>query len=112
MGAARPSFLALITCAATRQNDVVTPKELLDAVMSKNSNERKPSAHDTLAEELKRYIQLFRADGSQSFRLKSQKTDETGGLDKQTASETIERNRLRLAEMQERLYDAGHWRCC
>ena len=67
------------------------------------------STHDTLAEELKRYIQLFRADGSQSLRLKSQKTDETGGLDKQTASETIERNRLRLAEMQERRYATGHW---
>ena len=38
--------------------------------MLKNSNERKPSTHDTLAEDLKRYIQSFRADGSQSFRLK------------------------------------------
>ena len=77
--------------------------------MSKNSNERKPSTHDTLAEELKRYIQPFRADGSQSFRLKSQRTDETGGLDKQAASEIIERTRVRLAEMQERLYAMGHW---
>jgi len=76
--------------------------------MSKNSNERKPSTHDTLAEELKRYIQPFRADGSQSFRLKSQRTDETGGLDKQAASEIIERTRVRLAEMQERLYAMGH----
>jgi polyphosphate kinase 2 (PPK2 family) len=64
---------------------------------------------DTLAEDLKRYIQPLRADGSQSFRLKSQKNNETGGLDKQTASEIIERNRVRLAEMQERLYAMGHW---
>ena len=31
--------------------------------MSKNSNERKPSTHDTLAKDLRRYIQPFRADG-------------------------------------------------
>ncbi len=77
--------------------------------MPKISNERKSSVHDALAEELKRYIEPFRADGSQSFRLKSQRTCETAGLDKRTAAEIIERNRVRLSEMQERLYAAGHW---
>jgi PPK2 family polyphosphate:nucleotide phosphotransferase len=76
--------------------------------MPKSSNGRKPSTHETL-EELKRYIEPFRTDGSQSFRLKSQKTRETGGLDRQTATEIIERNRVRLAEMQKRLYAAEHW---
>jgi polyphosphate kinase 2 (PPK2 family) len=77
--------------------------------MPKSSNGRKPSTHEILAEELKRYIEPFRTDGSQSFRLKSQKTCETGGLDRQTATEIIERNRVRLAEMQKRLYAAEHW---
>ena len=77
--------------------------------MPKSSNGRKPSTHETLAEELKRYTEPFRTDGSQSLRLKSQKTCETGGLDRQTATEIIERNRVRLAEMQKRLYAAEHW---
>jgi polyphosphate kinase 2 (PPK2 family) len=77
--------------------------------MPKSSNGRKPSTHETLAEELKRYTEPFRTDGSQSFRLESQKTCETGGLDRQTATEIIERNRVRLAEMQKRLYAEEHW---
>src|SRR5437868_4716722 len=73
--------------------------------MPKSSNGRKLSTHETLAEELKRYIEPFRTDGSQSFRLKSQKTCETGGLDKQTATEIIGRNRVRLGIFNRSYYE-------
>jgi len=63
----------------------------------------------TFAGELKRYVAPFVADGSQSFRLVSHKTDEKGGLDKAAAQELIERNRKLLAGLQERLYANGRW---
>ena len=73
------------------------------------NNGLKSSSHKSLAEELKRYVAPFRADGSQSFRLKSHATSEKGGLDKEAAKEIIEQNRKRLAGFQERLYASGHW---
>ena len=39
----------------------------------------------TLAEELKRFVAPFRHDGSGKLRLKSYKTNEKGGLDKDEA---------------------------
>ncbi len=77
--------------------------------MAKKDKDLKSSSHKSLADELKGYVAPFRADGTQSFRLTSHKTNEKGGLDKEAAKEVIELNRKRLANFQERLYAAGHW---
>lgn len=62
-----------------------------------------------LIEELKPYVVPFRSDGSRSFRLKAHRTDERGGLDKETATAIIDANRQRLSNLQERLYATDRW---
>jgi PPK2 family polyphosphate:nucleotide phosphotransferase len=62
-----------------------------------------------LADELKPYVAPFRFDGGGEFRLKSHKTNERGGLDKQKATEIIEANRRRLNDFQEKLYAQDRW---
>ncbi|KRR02729.1 hypothetical protein CQ12_06520 [Bradyrhizobium jicamae] len=68
---------------------------------------KKPSK--SLADELKPYVAPFRYDGSGEFHLKSHKTNEKGGLDKDKAKEIIEANRERLSEFQEKLYAQDRW---
>jgi PPK2 family polyphosphate:nucleotide phosphotransferase len=59
--------------------------------------------------ELERFIAPHRIDGSTRFHLRSQKTDEKGGLDKDEAETILEANRRRLADYQERLYAQDRW---
>ena len=66
---------------------------------------KKPS----LAAELKPFVAPFRFDGSGKFQLKSYKTDEKGGLDKEKAEKILEANRKRLNEFQEKLYAQDRW---
>jgi PPK2 family polyphosphate:nucleotide phosphotransferase len=66
-------------------------------------------ASRSLGAELKPFIAPFRFDGSGKFHLKSCKTDEKGGLDKQGAEKILETNRQRLTEFQERLYAEDRW---
>src|SRR5215470_7565722 len=63
----------------------------------------------SLATELDRFISPFRVDGSDKFHLKSHKTNEKGGLDKQEAQELLDANRKRLSDFQERLYAQDQW---
>jgi len=62
-----------------------------------------------LADELKPFIAPFRVDGSVEFHLKSHKTKEKGGLDKDKGEKIIEANRKRLSDLQEKLYAQDHW---
>jgi PPK2 family polyphosphate:nucleotide phosphotransferase len=62
-----------------------------------------------LAEELKPFIAPFRVDGSGEFHLKSHKTKEKGGLDKDKGEKIIEANRKRLSDLQEKLYAQDRW---
>jgi PPK2 family polyphosphate:nucleotide phosphotransferase len=62
-----------------------------------------------LADELKPYVAPFRYDGSGEFHLKSHKTNEKGGLDKEKATRIIEANRTRLNDFQEKLYAQDRW---
>ena len=62
-----------------------------------------------LADQLKPYIAPFRFDGSNRFHLKSYKTDEKGGLDKDKGEKIIEANRKRLSDFQEKLYAQDRW---
>ena len=70
--------------------------------MSKKSSQ-------SLAAELKSYVAPFRVDGSSEFHLKSHKTDEKGGLDKDKAEKILEANRKRLSDFQEKLYAQDRW---
>src|SRR5476649_647889 len=63
----------------------------------------------SLSAELKPFVAPFRFDGSGKFHLKSQKSDEKGGLDKDKAETILEANRKRLNDFQERLYAQDRW---
>jgi PPK2 family polyphosphate:nucleotide phosphotransferase len=68
---------------------------------------KKPSK--SFASDLKPFIAPFRFDGSGAFHLKSLKTDEKGGLDKDKAEKLLDTNRKRLSDFQERLYAQDRW---
>jgi PPK2 family polyphosphate:nucleotide phosphotransferase len=68
---------------------------------------KKPS--HPFSDQLKPFVTPFRFDGSREFHLKSQKTDEKGGLDKDKADKILESNRKRLSDFQEKLYAQDHW---
>jgi PPK2 family polyphosphate:nucleotide phosphotransferase len=70
--------------------------------MSKNSSQ-------SLSDQLKPFVAPFRIDGSDEFHLKSHKTNEKGGLDKEKAEKIIEANRKRLSDFQEKLYAQDRW---
>jgi len=55
---------------------------------------KKPSK--SLIPELKPFVAPFRFDGSRDFHLKSLKTDEKGGLDKDKAEKILDANRKRF----------------
>lgn len=62
-----------------------------------------------LAEKLKPFVAPFRFDGSGEFHLKSYKTGEKGGLDKDEGEKILTANRERLSELQEKLYAEDRW---
>jgi PPK2 family polyphosphate:nucleotide phosphotransferase len=63
----------------------------------------------SLADQLKPFVAPFRHDGSGEFHLKSHKTNEKGGLDKEEGEKVIEANRKRLSDFQEKLYADNSW---
>jgi PPK2 family polyphosphate:nucleotide phosphotransferase len=67
----------------------------------------KPS--QSLGARLKPYVAPFRFDGSGQFHLKSHKTNEKGGLDKDKAEKILDANRKRLSDFQEKLYAQDSW---
>jgi len=62
-----------------------------------------------LADELKPFVAPFRFDGAGAFHLKSHKTNERGGLDKDKAEKILEANHKRLNDFQEKLYAQDRW---
>jgi PPK2 family polyphosphate:nucleotide phosphotransferase len=63
----------------------------------------------SLSAELKSFVAPFRFDGSGKFQLKSYKTDEKGGLDKDKAEKILDANRKRLNDFQEKLFAQDRW---
>jgi PPK2 family polyphosphate:nucleotide phosphotransferase len=63
----------------------------------------------SLADQLKPYVAPFRYDGTGEFHLKSHKTNERGGLDKEKGEKIIGSNRKRLSDFQEKLYAQDRW---
>jgi PPK2 family polyphosphate:nucleotide phosphotransferase len=63
----------------------------------------------SLADQLKPYVAPFTFDGDGEFHLKSRKTAEKGGLDKESGEKIIEANRKRLSDFQEKLYAQDNW---
>jgi PPK2 family polyphosphate:nucleotide phosphotransferase len=68
---------------------------------------KKPS--QSLADQLKPSVAPFRFDGSGAFHLRSHKTNERGGLDKDKAEKILDANRKRLSDFQEKLYAQDRW---
>ena len=62
-----------------------------------------------LSDALKPLVTPFRYDGTGEFHLKSHKTGEKGGLDKEKGEKIIEANRKRLNDFQEKLYAQDRW---
>jgi PPK2 family polyphosphate:nucleotide phosphotransferase len=58
---------------------------------------------------LKPFVAPFRYDGTGEFHLKSHKTGEKGGLDKDKGEKIIDDNRKRLNDFQEKLYAQDRW---
>src|SRR6202171_265297 len=63
----------------------------------------------SLSAELRPFIAPFRFDGSGKFHLKSRKTNDKGGRDKEKAEKILEANRKRLNDFQEKLYAQDRW---
>jgi PPK2 family polyphosphate:nucleotide phosphotransferase len=63
----------------------------------------------SLADQLRPFVAPFSFDGSGEFHLKSHKTNERGGLDKEKGEKIIEANRKRLSDFQEKLYAQDRW---
>src|ERR1700716_1589822 len=70
--------------------------------MSKKSSQ-------SLSFELKPFVAPFRFNGSGEFQLKSHKTNEKGGLDKDKAEKILAANKKRLSDFQEKLYAQNSW---
>src|ERR1700719_5080817 len=68
---------------------------------------KKPSK--TLAAEFDGFISPFRFDGSARFHVKSVKTNEKGGLDKDEAEKILDSHREHLRDFQEKLYAQDRW---
>jgi PPK2 family polyphosphate:nucleotide phosphotransferase len=68
---------------------------------------KKPTQY--LGDQLRPFIAPFRFSGSGEFHLKSYKTNEKGGLDKDKAEKILEANRKRLNVFQEKLYAQDRW---
>jgi PPK2 family polyphosphate:nucleotide phosphotransferase len=68
---------------------------------------KKPS--QSLSEQLKPFVAPFRFDGSGTFHLKLQKTNEKDDLDKDKAEKILEANRKRLIDFQQKLYAQDRW---
>src|SRR5258708_7088007 len=62
-----------------------------------------------LGDTLKPFVAPFRYDGTSEFHLKSHKTSEKGGLDKDKGEKIIDANRKRLNDFQEKLYAQDRW---
>jgi PPK2 family polyphosphate:nucleotide phosphotransferase len=63
----------------------------------------------SLAVELDGFVAPFRIDGSREFHLRSHKSAERGGLDKDKGEKIIAANRKRLNDFQEKLYAQDRW---
>ncbi|RTL47904.1 MAG: polyphosphate kinase 2 family protein [Bradyrhizobiaceae bacterium] len=59
--------------------------------------------------DLKRFVDPFLIDGSKECHLKSHKTNEKGGLDKETAKQILIANNERMRDLQEKLYAHDRW---
>jgi PPK2 family polyphosphate:nucleotide phosphotransferase len=69
----------------------------------------KKSSAPSLASHLGPFVEPFRVDGSKEFHLKSHKTNEKGGIDKDKGEKILEANRTRLNDFQEKLYAQDRW---
>jgi PPK2 family polyphosphate:nucleotide phosphotransferase len=79
------------------------------ARQSKKARKAAKKASQSLIARLMPFVVPFRVDGKGEFHLKSHKTDEKGGLDKDEGEKILDANRQRLNDLQERLYAQDDW---
>jgi PPK2 family polyphosphate:nucleotide phosphotransferase len=79
--------------------------------LSKTPKRKKSKARSrpSVIERLTPFVAPYRYDGGGIFRLKSHKTGERGGLDKEAGEKILETNRKLLSDLQERLYAQDRW---
>jgi PPK2 family polyphosphate:nucleotide phosphotransferase len=76
---------------------------------AKKARKAAKKASQSLIARLKPFVAPFRIDGKGMFHLRSYKTNEKGGLDKDEGEKILEANRKRLSDLQERLYAQDQW---
>jgi PPK2 family polyphosphate:nucleotide phosphotransferase len=97
------SKVAAIACELRNRS----AKPLSKKSKRKKSNGKK--AKPSVIERLTPFVAPYRFDGKGAFHLKSHKTDQKGGLDKEAAEKVYETNRELLNDLQERLYAQDRW---
>jgi PPK2 family polyphosphate:nucleotide phosphotransferase len=76
---------------------------------TKKARKAAKKASQSVIERLKPFVVPYRVDGKGAFHLKSHRTDERGGLDKQAGEKILETNRELLNDLQERLLAQDRW---
>lgn len=76
---------------------------------AKKARKAAKKASQSVIARLKPFVDPFRFDGKSAFHLKSYKTSERRGLDKDEGEKILAANRKRLADLQERLYAQDNW---
>jgi PPK2 family polyphosphate:nucleotide phosphotransferase len=79
------------------------------AKQSRKAKKAEKKASQSLITRLEPFVAPFRVDGKSGFHLKSHKTGERGGLDKEDGEKILDANRRRLGDLQERLYAQDRW---
>ena len=84
-------------------------KKATQSRKAKKARKAAKKASQSLIARLQPFVAPFRVDGKGEFHLKSHKTSERGGLDKDEGEEILDANRKRLNDLQERLYAQDRW---
>ena len=71
--------------------------------------ETSPAKNTSFATELRPFVAPYCFDGRGDFQLRSCKTADKGGIDKDKGEKIIEANRKRLSDFQEKLYAQDRW---
>jgi PPK2 family polyphosphate:nucleotide phosphotransferase len=81
----------------------LSPARSLEKTMARKRSRKQARASNDA------YIDPFRVDDPEAFRLSAHKTAERGDLDKDRGQKIVEANAKRLSDLQDRLYAENRW---
>jgi PPK2 family polyphosphate:nucleotide phosphotransferase len=81
----------------------LSPAMTLEKTMARGKSRKQARANNDA------YIDPFRIDDAEAFRLSAHKTAERGDLDKDRGQKIVEANAKRLSDLQDRLYAENRW---